>query len=189
MSLVLFIMRIAHPVIGVSAPDPATPSRIFRSARLFHLEECPQLLIARLDGPLYFGTVEGIRREFRRFRTLRPTQKHLLFITSGVGEIDLPAAELLIEEGRQRARIGGSLNLKVLAFETLDALRRYRVEKALGRDRIHMSKRDAIASIVPRLDPAICATCTARIFRECPPPPVPPVAAAGRENQSEDRNG
>jgi len=53
--------------------------------------------MVRLDGPIYFGTVEVIRREFRRFRTERPSQKHILFCTTGVGEIDMPAAELLIE--------------------------------------------------------------------------------------------
>lgn len=168
MSLVLFLSRIARPIAGVSAPDPSTPSRQFRSARLYRLEECPQLIIPRLDGPLYFGTVEAIRREFRRYRLERPEQKHILFITTGVGEIDMPAAELLIEEARRRERIGGSLHLKVLSLRTIDKLARFRVVKALGKGNIHLSKQDAIAAIVPRLDPSICATCTARIFRECP---------------------
>ena len=176
MSLVLFILRIASPILGVAAPDPTSPSRTFRSSRLFNLKECPQLVIVRLDGPLYFGTAEGVRRELRRLRTLRPSQRHLLFMTSGVGEIDLPAAELLIEETRFRAKIGGSLSLKVLAYETIDKLRRLKVEREVGRERIHMSKRDAIAHIVPRLDPAICATCNVRIFKECPPPPSDPTS-------------
>jgi len=176
MSLVLFILRIASPILGVAAPDPTSPSRTFRSSRLFNLKECPQLVIVRLDGPLYFGTAEGVRRELRRLRTLRPSQRHLLFMTSGVGEIDLPASELLIEEARLRAKIGGSMSLKVLAYETIDKLRRLKVEREVGRERIHMSKRDAIAHIVPRLDPAICATCNVRIFKECPPPPSDPTS-------------
>jgi len=172
MSLVLFVLRIARPVLAVSAPDPSTATRAFRSARLYQLKECPQLIFSILDGPFYFGTVEAVRREFRRYRFERPTQKHILFIMSGAAEIDLPAAELLIEEAQLRKDAGGSLHLKVMSLRTIDKLARLRVRKVLGKDQIHLSKRDAIATIVPQLDPDICATCTARIFAECPAPPA-----------------
>jgi SulP family sulfate permease len=42
----------------------------------------------------------------------------------------------------------------------------------IGDENLYDSKSEAIADIYPRLDPAICATCKARIFRECGPRPV-----------------
>jgi SulP family sulfate permease len=51
----------------------------------------------------------------------------------------------------------------------------------LGAGHLFASKREAIAAIVPKLDPAICAGCRARIFEECskqPGAPVVPAAAA-----------
>jgi SulP family sulfate permease len=42
----------------------------------------------------------------------------------------------------------------------------------MGDENLYESKSEAIAGIFPRLDPAVCATCTARIFRECGPPPA-----------------
>jgi SulP family sulfate permease len=42
------------------------------------------------------------------------------------------------------------------------------VTEAIGEDALHESKGAAIAAILPSLDPSRCATCTARIFRECP---------------------
>jgi SulP family sulfate permease len=168
MSLVLFAWRVARPILGVSAPDPSTANRVFRSARLYNLEECPQLIFSSLDGPLYFGTVEAVRREFRRYRAERPSQKHFLFMMSGGAELDLPAVELLIEEARVRQKIGGALHLKVMNLRTIDTLRRFRALPILGRNNLFLSKRDAIAAIVPQLDQEICAACRVRVFRECP---------------------
>ena len=125
--------------------------------------------MARLDGPLFFGSVEFVRRQFRRFETLRPLQQHMLFVVKGVGEIDLPGADLLIGEAQRR---GGRFHLQTRSARTLNKLARFKVMRVLTRERIHMSKGDAIAAIVPTLDPELCARCPFRIFRECPP--VPP---------------
>jgi SulP family sulfate permease len=38
----------------------------------------------------------------------------------------------------------------------------------MGRDHVFPDKRIAIATIVPMLDPAICARCTVKLFEECP---------------------
>ncbi|WP_118135432.1 SulP family inorganic anion transporter [Oceanicella sp. SM1341] len=167
LSLSLFLMRIARPVIAVLSPDPEAPSRALRPARLYGLGECPQLIIASMEGPLYFGTVEATRRDFHRFRIERPAQKHMLFLSRSSAETDLPAAEMLLEESRLRDAAGGSFHLKIGSLRLLSKLARFRVVKALGRDHIHISKREAIAQLVPKLDPAICASCTARVFNEC----------------------
>ena len=53
-----------------------------------------------------------------------------------------------------------------------DLTERLRRIEALGRDHLYPDKRTAIASIFERLDPAICARCTARIFWECGPKPA-----------------
>lgn len=168
MSLFLFLRRTARPIIAISAPDPSTEGRVIRSARLYHLDECPQLMIAMLEGPFYFGTVEAIRREFRRFELERPSQKHVLFSIAGSGEIDLPAAELLVEQAQRRKALGGALHIKLLTLTSFEKLARFEVFKSLGRDHIHLSKRDALASVVPELDLDICRSCRARIFKECP---------------------
>lgn len=168
LSLALFLNKTSRPFIGIGAPDPSTTNRTFTEASGNDLNECPQLLMARLDGPLYFGSVEFIRRQFRRFEFERPHQKNILFIVKGVGEIDLPGAELLIAEAKRREKMGGSFHLQTKTPRTINKLGRFQVMKSLTKKHIHLSKGDAIAEIVPELDQSICATCTARIFRECP---------------------
>lgn len=171
LSFVFFLRRSSRPQIAIGAPDPATPQRMFRETAGHDIVECPQLLMVRLDGPLFFGSVEFVRRQFRRFEALRPMQKHMLFVVKGVGEIDLPGADLLIEEAQRRIGRDGSFHLQTRTARTLNKLARFKVMRVLTRERIHMSKNDAIAAIVPTLEPELCARCPFRIFRECPPVP------------------
>lgn len=167
LSILFFIRSASRPLIAVGVPDPKNPRRMFVDAAPNNLSECPQLMITRLDGPLFFGSVEFVRRQFRAFEAERPGQVHMLFIVKGVGEIDMPGADLLIEEAGRRQGRGGSLHLQTRTPRTIAKLARFKVMRALTRDRIHLSKGDAIAEMVPRLDPHICASCSVRIFREC----------------------
>ncbi|MGB7336686.1 MAG: SulP family inorganic anion transporter [Salaquimonas sp.] len=170
LSFLIFLNKSAHPFIGIGAPDPNTKHRVFRGAETHNLTECPQLAFVRMDGPFYFGSVEHVRRKFREIERKRAQQKHMLFMVKGVGEIDLPAAELLIEEARRRKRRGGSFHVQAKQIAAIQRLERFHVSEALSTEHVHTSKGDAIAEIVPTLDQSICATCTARIFRECPDP-------------------
>ena len=168
LSFVLFLNATARPNIFVGAPDPSVGNRAFREAATFGLNECPQFVFVRIDGPLYFGSVEHVRREFRRIERDRPEQKHLLFIVKGVGEIDLAGAELLIAEARRRARRGGSFHVQAKTPRTITKLTRFHVDEALPTHHVHLSKGQAIEEIVPTLDMSVCAACERRVFRECP---------------------
>jgi SulP family sulfate permease len=179
LSLGLFLNSTSKPSIGIGVPDPNSKRRTFSGSGIGSgnetLPECPQLMIARLDGPLYFGSVEYLRKQFRRFEIERKDQTNMIFIVKGIGEIDMPGADLLIEEANRRRRRGGSFHLQTKTPKTISKLARFKVIKELGREYIHLSKGDAIAEAVPTLDKSICATCTKRIFFECEaqPKPVP----------------
>jgi len=60
-------------------------------------------------------------------------------------------------------------------------LKRLHVFEEIGEDHLLASKGDAIKKVTEELDDDICATCDARIFRECAGRPnalVPKVDAA-----------
>ena len=168
LSFLIFLNKSAHPYLIIISPDPNTKHKMFRAADTNNLVECPQLVFARLEGPFYFGSVEHIRRKFREIERKHAKQKHMLFMVKGVGEIDLPAAELLIEEARRRKRRGGTFHVQAKAVSSIQRLDRFHVSEALSTEHVHTSKGDAIAEIIPTLDQSICGTCTARIFNECP---------------------
>ena len=174
-SLLIFLSRTAKPTLSVGAPDGLQSHRPFRNAELYSLPECPQAAFARLEGPLYFGSVDYLERELGRIQRQRPNQKRLGIILRGGGDVDLPGAELLISEAKRRRAMGGDLYLIARFPPLLRTLERFHVIEALGRDHVMASKGEAIARIVPELDPEICRACKTRIFRECP-------AAAGMES-------
>lgn len=170
-SLLIFLSRTAKPTLAIMAPDPALPHRPFRNAELFKLTECPQFAFVRLEGPLYFGSVDYLERELERVRRRFPGQKRVALILRGTGDIDLPGAEMIIAEAKRRRLLGGDLYIVARFPPLLSSLERFHVLEVIGERNLIPSKAEAIAQIVPELDLDICRTCTARIFRECPPPP------------------
>jgi SulP family sulfate permease len=167
-SLMSFLRRSANPYLAMIAPDSSTGLRYFKNAPAFGLNECPQLGIGRLDGVLYFGSIDEFRRQLRRLEIERPEQTHLLLLMKGVGDIDMPGAELIIEEAGRRLERGGRLYLTARERQINGLFLRYNVIDALGEDQVFATKRKAIETIVSRLDEDICERCDKRIFKECP---------------------
>jgi SulP family sulfate permease len=180
-SLMIFLSRTAKPTLSITAPDNQQTHRPFRNAEMYSLPECPQAAFARLEGPLYFGSVDYLERELNRIQRQRPHQKRLGLVLRGTGDVDLPGAELIIAETKRRRAMGGDLYVIARFSPLVRTLDRFHVIEVLGKDNLLPSKAEAIARIVPDLDPAICRTCRSRIFRECPPPEAttPPSPAAG----------
>jgi SulP family sulfate permease len=164
-SLLIYLNWATHPQVLRVVPDPAAQRR-FRSARADALL-CPQLDILRIDGALFFGSVEHIRDEIEAARASRPATRHLLLIGSGLNLIDNAGAELLGYLARSLRETGVTLYLCRLRPSVQALLDRAGVLDAVGRDRVFATKDQAIASIYQKLDAAKCAACTARIFAEC----------------------
>ena len=164
-SLLIYLNWATHPQVLRVVPDPAAQRR-FRSARADSLL-CPQLDILRIDGAVFFGSVEHIRDEIEAARASRPATRHLLLIGSGLNLIDNAGAELLAYLARSFRESGITLYLCRLRPSVHALLDRAGVLDAIGRDRVFATKDQAIAVIYQKLDAAKCAACTARIFAEC----------------------
>ena len=167
-SFAVFIYESSHPAIRVSAPVvTASGRRKFRNADMHDIPECPQIVTIRLDGPLYFGSVEHVEHEFEKMRRKRPGQAHVIFYLKGVGKIDLAGADFLIHAIREVRAKGGSFHIVALFPPLLESLRRFHVIEEIGDDHLHISKGDALAAAIEELDLDTCATCTKRVFLEC----------------------
>lgn len=164
LSLMIFLSKTSRPNLVISAPDE---NGIFRDPNLYTLRECPQALFIRIDGPLYFGSVEAIERGFRKVERSRPLQKHMVLVLKGVGDVDLAGAHALIDEAKRRKKRGGSLYIVTRYEPLIKRLKRLHVFEVIGEDHLVASKGEAIGKLMVGLDDDICATCTARIFREC----------------------
>lgn len=167
-SFSVFIYESSHPSLRVSAPVvSASGRRKFRNADLHRVPECPQLVSVRLDGPLYFGSVEHVESQWKALRAKRPAQIHAIFYLKGVGKIDLSGADFLIHAIREIRADGGTFRIVALFPPLLECLRRFHVLDELDKDCLHISKGDAVSAAVRRLDHRICAGCEKRVFTEC----------------------
>ena len=121
----------------------------------------------RVDDSLYFGAVNYVREIFQRLREHYPEQKHLLLLSQGIAQVDVAGAELLVEEARARRAMGGSLSLYQLKDSARDVINQGGYMEQIQPAGEYISKGEAIKGILPTLNPAICATCSKRIFLEC----------------------
>lgn len=167
LSLLLFLNRAAHPSVFSLAPDPAHSTRRFMNLQRKQLTECPQLKIARVDGPLFFGSVQTVGETLARMSEGPQPQKHLLLVCSSINYIDSAGAQMLVEEARRRRAAGGDFYLCALRMEVRNFLERSGYAEEFGTQNIFVEKAEAIEDIFERLERDICERCTARIFREC----------------------
>ena len=169
-SLFVYLNRTTHPRLTEVSPDPASPHRRFNAATgnsPVPRPQCPQLALLRVDGSLFFGAVEHVRDELDAIRAASPSRRRILLIGSGVNFIDVAGGELLVHEARIADESGGALFLTSLKRAVRSALERGGFLARLDRDRLFVTKDEAIRAIYPTLDSTICRTCTARIFNEC----------------------
>lgn len=80
-SLAMFVRRTMRPGLPLNVPNAKVPGRPFMSPILWKLPECPQSLFVRIQGSLYFGSVEFLEKE-------RPDQKHFGLMLDGAVGVD-----------------------------------------------------------------------------------------------------
>ena len=162
-----FVYRTARPTLQIEAPDPMLVGRIFRDAEEFGLPECPQLLVTRFDGPMYFGSSEYLEMEFERLRLERPAQKHIIVNLKGTGDIDLAGVDALIAEARAREAIGGGLYVIARSIRLISRLEHLGLIRTIHGSHLFENKHEALGLLVPKLDHSVCRNCPLPIFNEC----------------------
>ncbi|MEW6118809.1 MAG: SulP family inorganic anion transporter [Pseudomonadota bacterium] len=173
LSLAIYLARTSKPQVRVRAPDPHNRKRHFTDAE--NTQQCPQLRFVRIDGSLFFGATSHIRESLAAQDADAPGQKHVAVIAHGINFIDQAGAHYLEEEAGRRRAQGGGLYLIRVKDTVQEQLAESGALKVIGGANLFDSKTEAIASIYKRLDPEVCRSCRARIFRECQGAPAMPT--------------
>ena len=167
LSLFFFLQGTSHPHIATMAPDPDHPRRqLTYIIRKKSVKECPQLKIVRIDGSLFFGSIEHIAAFFQQIRDEESSQ-YMLLLANGINRIDFDGAEWLAEEAKAWQNRGGALYIAGLKVIAQDVLIDGGFLEEIGEEFFFVSKTDAISVIYEKLDPSVCRACTARVFHEC----------------------
>ncbi len=172
LSLMLYLNRTSRPQIEDVKPAPG--EGLYHFSHDTQLPDCPQLKMLRINGSLFFGAVDHVQQALTEVDAQTPSQKHLLLACPGVNFIDLSGAQMLVQEAQRRKRMGGSMTLFNVREPVQKVLRESGSMKEFDETGIiPLGKADPIDRIFGKLDPAICATCTRRIFKQCKSVPAP----------------
>jgi len=166
-SLCIFLYDSARPLLAAGAPTEVNGRRVFKNAARYELPECPQISVIRLDGPLFFASVEHVEQQFRQIEGTSGIPKIKLMGLKGLWKIDLSGADLLLKEIRRSRKAGADFHLFTTNASALTVLKRLNVFDELGAENLHNNKAEAVAAAVAAADNNICKDCKLRVFLEC----------------------
>lgn len=166
LSLLIYLYRTSNPAIHARVPDPFTPGRKFTDARP-DLPECPQARLIRLDGSLYFGSVNSFLETVFDYEKSDPDRKFLMIVMTGVNFVDTAGAEALARLARRYRDRGGRLFLIRVKEGPRATLEKGGYIDGIGKENIFWSKTDALRTLYRNLDYDICRACGLSVFVEC----------------------
>jgi len=167
LSLYFYLKKTAAPNIALMAPDPATERHeIVNIDRRTHLKTCPQVIIIRIDGNLFFGAIQHVSSHIRELR--KGPESWIILLANGINHVDLDGAEWLAEESKfwKEKKAGGMVIVRLKNIAQ-DVMSEGGFLDAIGRSHFFNSKTDAISWVYQQLNPKICESCSSRIFKEC----------------------
>lgn len=169
LSLMTYLHRTSHPAMrtmGFRADDPDRHFVVL-DGHPDELPECPQLKLLRMEGAVYFGAVAHVADRLQELRSQPNAPKHLLVMAKSMNFIDHAGALVWEYELRKRREMGGDLYFHRPRPAVMQMWQRMGFIDQIGEGNIFPDKATAISRIYERLDRDVCATCTARVFREC----------------------
>ena len=165
LSLVLFLYKSSKPEIIPVVP--AQEEGAYHFVRAKGRPECPQLRIVRINGPVYFGAASFVQAALQQIDEDNPQQKSVLIAAASLNAIDIAGAEVLAQEARRRRRMGGGLYFYRLNHAAHSFLRQGGYDHEIGEGAFFPVMTNVTSALYWTLDPTICRTCKAHVFKEC----------------------
>jgi len=159
-SFFFYLERTSKPNIAVLAIDKSR--RFINNIRDNEAIECSNLKIIRIDGSLYFGSIEKISDYFSTLYEENKIQ-HVLIASDGINFIDLAAAEWISNEILKWQKNRGGIYLAGLKMVGQDVLKKGGFIDKMGQEIFFSDKKTAIAEIHKKIN----KPCDVKAFEEC----------------------
>lgn len=159
-SFFFYMERTSKPNIAELGAD--NKGRLINMIRDDEAKECSNLKIVRIDGSLYFGSIEKISSYFSMLYEENDIQ-HVLIAADGINFIDLAAAEWLTNEIKKWQKNRGGIYFSGLKLVSQDVLQNGGFVDKMGVNIFYKDKKTAIAEIHKKID----KPCKEKVFDEC----------------------
>jgi SulP family sulfate permease len=159
-SFFFYMERTSKPNIAVLGVD--RNGRLINIIRDDGAQECSNLKIVRIDGSLYFGSIEKISDYFSKIYDENKIQ-YVLIAADGINFIDLAAAEWITNEIKKWQKNRGGIYFAGLKLVSQDVLLKGGFVDKMGNNIFFKDKKTAIAEIHNKLN----KPCEMKVFNEC----------------------
>ena len=159
-SFFFYMERTSKPNIAVLAVDK--DKRLINSIRDKDAKECSNVKIVRIDGSLYFGSIEKISNYFSNLYKEQEVN-YVLVAADGINFIDLAAAEWLTNEIVKWQRNRGGIYFAGLKLISQDVIQKGGFIDKMGPKIFFKDKKTAIKEI----HKIIKEPCETKVFDEC----------------------
>lgn len=159
LALILYLQKTADPKVAELVTDSTDAyHRLIEVTDADDDEECRYLKIIRIDGSIFFGSIEHIQNHIQSM--LHPQQKYLLIICDGVSVIDISAAEMFLTLKKTLQKRGGDLYLSNLKQEARAYLVNSPYWARLGSSKnVFNFSEEAVQTLFNRIDHEQCPSC------------------------------
>jgi high affinity sulfate transporter 1 len=146
LSLLLLIARSSRTNVRRLHFDPGT--RTYHDAsRHEGLKPTPGILVARVDGPLFFADADRFRSSLRELPSEDERLTGVVIDAEAVHLTDTDGADVLLQVTHEWKERGATLVLARVHPPVLELWRRAGVLDAVGEDRVFATVRDAVAAL------------------------------------------
>ncbi|MCH7411100.1 solute carrier family 26 protein [Belliella sp. DSM 111904] len=155
LSLVVIIYRASRPHIAQLGRVPG--SNVFRNINRFeNLDVKEDLMIVRIDGPIYFANVEFIKEKLDNWILDRPSKVNMIiFNMESVTNIDSTGAHELNEWINNWRKIGTDVCMTSIKGPVRDVLNRWAILECIGADHVFLDDVTAVSVFDQSIDASI----------------------------------
>lgn len=159
-SLFFYMERTSKPNIATLALN--SNGNLINTIRDNKTIECSSMKILRIDGSLYFGSIEKISDYLSNLYEQNDIQ-HVLIAADGINFIDLAAAEWLTHEIIKWQKTRGGIYISGLKLVSQDIIKKGGFKEKVGADIFYNEKRTAITDIHKKIE----TPCKIQAFEDC----------------------
>lgn len=159
-SFFFYMERTSKPNIAVLGAN--NKGKLINIIRDDEAKECSNLKILRIDGSLYFGSIEKISDFFSKLYEANKIQ-YVLIAAEGVNFIDLAAAEWLTNEISKWQKNRGGIYFSGLKLVSQDVIQKGGFKEKMGNVIFFKNKKKAISKI----HNLIQEPCKEKVFEAC----------------------
>ena len=166
-SLFFYLSKTSKPLVTALAPRvDERGRRQLKNIERYPLIECPEIKILRVDGSIYYGSIDAIQAQIDRIQS--KGYQRIILILKSVNFIDVSGQHRLAHMVTDYHAAGVLVYLSSLKGIVMDDIKDPDLLKIVHSQQLKSSSAVAINDMVQTLDRERCLTCPFRVFNECP---------------------